>query len=335
MNEDQFQEKNPLSQISFVDRISKKQGITPEEFLEKGKAKERPDSKNQKAIPDRKKIQDESECLDQELAFAPRITSDCSMLINREKGLKSWNRTNGKASLSFTALNKKYDLPYGKDRILTYWLKTKTKRSKSDLVPFEGVSATLKEMQLEVNKRNIDWLKDAILRFYHTFVDYSFGTPLEGGETVGRGTIISHLNGIDFTKKGKHQSGTIRVCKDFFDTSGIPIDLNVISELGRCYGAYDLYVIIRRHLFDKKDGKDIFIKLEHLANQLGFPEDMQPKRMKEGVERLIKALVNVKTDPIPIPYFNASNTFVIPNEPMRPIWNKETQKRLREQFDRA
>lgn len=37
MNEDQFQEKNPLSQISFVDMVPKNRGITPE-FLEIGKA---------------------------------------------------------------------------------------------------------------------------------------------------------------------------------------------------------------------------------------------------------------------------------------------------------
>jgi hypothetical protein len=299
--------------------------VPPQKQVEPPPANETPqtEASNPK---DEKEIETSTEKkVRQLLGYAPKPFVECSIPASVQKGLDFYERTNGKASLSLTAVNpKKYDLPSGKDRVFFYWIRTQATMKQSRIVPFNGVNSTLEEMGMESNQRNIEWVKLAIMKSHNTLIYYTVGDPLKGGSSRGE-LIIPAMEGINFEEKRKRQVGTLHVSSHFYDPAGIPIDLNVIKEFGRCWIAMDLYTFIIKRLYCEKNGRksDVFIKQEDLPKQFGFPSDSEPKHIKEYMGRAIKALKAANFEAIP--FFDRNNTFVIPYIELRSILTLEGQ----------
>jgi hypothetical protein len=270
----------------------------------------------------------------QRLIFSAGQFVECNIASSMTKGLRTYERTNGKATLSLTAISKKHELPSGKDRLLFYWLRTQATMNKSRIIDFPGVNATLEDMRQEVNGRNANWLKDSILRSHHTHIYYTKGDLMKGGSSQGE-LIIPKIEGINFEEKRKHQKGKLTVSEHFYDGSSIPIDLEVIQKLGRCWIGMDMYTFVNKRLYSEKQraGRDIFIKPEELAKQFGFSPDTQPKDIRRYFERGIDALKDVNY--AAIPYFNENKTFVIPYVELRSILTLEAQIAFEELDERA
>jgi hypothetical protein len=267
--------------------------------------------------------------------YAAKPVVDCCIPTTPRKGQTYYEVSNGKYSLSLTAVKPKlYDLPYGKDRLYYYWLKTHATRTKSKIIQFHGVNSVLEELGLDRSGVNTNWLRLANLRGHHSIIYYTVGEIGKGGSSRGE-LMIPKIDGISFdTPLGKKQklTGFVHLSDYLFIPPAVPIDLNDIAKLGKCWISWDLYCFIRRRLFKYKPGADIYIPPQDLIKQFGLPEDIPLKRLKETFKRGFDTLHKINFPAIP--GFNKNHHLVIPNVRLPSLLNDEMQKAF-EDFDNS
>lgn len=247
------------------------------------------------------------------IAHVPRPFVGCSIPATISLGVQTYKRRNGKEVMEMTAVYPNLSrLPHGSDINLMIWLGTKYVLSRSNIIRFNGVNETLREMMLEPSTQNIEWLKAAITRAHRTMIYYTTGVLFEGGSSEGE-LIITKIEGIDFKIKKKRHRGEIYISQKFLDHATIPVDLNVIRSLGRCKIALSIYLFQQKRNFYNKNKTETFIRPEEAVEHLGIPENMPLKTAKHQIKRGIKAL---KTRGLPCMDFNKNGILELPYFPV-------------------
>lgn len=247
------------------------------------------------------------------LAHVPKPFVGCGMPATIELGVTNYKRKNGKELMELTAVFPDlYKLPHGSDLNLMIWLGTKFVLTGSNVIYFQGVNEALREMLLEPNTQNIEWLKAAITRAHRTMIYYTTGELFKGGSSKGE-LIVTEIKGLDFEQKRRRHRGEIHVSQAFLDHATIPIDLGVIRDLGRNKIAVSIYLFQQKRNFNNKARTTVFIRPEEAVEHLSLPIGMELRYAKRQIKRGIDA---IKKMGLPCMDFNESGLLELPYFPV-------------------
>lgn len=291
-------------------------------------------------------------------AFAPKSFVVCSLPLLQPKNrdgsfVLTWERQDRDIKLGLSA-SQKFGLPFGKDRLLAYWLKSKSVLVKSDLIHFKDGGGILEELGLDPEGNNKIWLNGAVQRFTNTLMTYEEGDRLQGGEFEGA-LIIKKTSGYFDKRKdqkpSKKNSDPFFVLGDVFHKlTGVPIDLNTIHQIGRKWSVMDLYNFLSYRLWCKtrksKEDEDfkkwppLRIPLRDYRLQSGTLSTRSDKHLRADLKRDFKTISSISeyepflddndviTVPIIKPKTLGKNSKVISTSNDHPLTEDEKQSIL-------
>jgi hypothetical protein len=272
-----------------------------------------------------KKPKKKKELIGQKLSYAARPLVVCSIPQTHRPNIREYEKRNGNAKLSLSAINKKFDLPFGRDRHLLYYIRSLAQLNKSPRIDLPSVSKMLQEMGFSDTGTNRKWLRDAFMRCHHTIIFYVEGDPERGGCSKGE-LMIREMNGLFL--RGEEGFETDRpsyivISDHFFQCSNIPIDLNFIHRLGRHYTAIDLYCCLRARLHKCKSRSNVVFFFKDLRDQFGLSEDVSDHHFKQSLREAIKKLAKEGFEAQPQ---IVDDKIVIPFVELKPVLSAKIQK---------
>lgn len=261
----------------------------------------------------------------QKLGYAGKPVVVCSIPQSKRPGLREFERINGRCHLSLRATDKDHVLPYGRDRIALYWLRSEVLKRNSNKIIIESVAKVLRDMGLTDTGKNRKWFKESILRCHHTAINFVEGDPEAGGRSRNE-FIISEINGIFFNsdKVSSDKQPYIVMSNHFLDSGSIPIDLNFIARLGRDYKTMDFYTWLRARLFKPpSDGRKVIIfPINEFRTQFGFHDGISDKELKSEIKDILAKLKKMKFECIPC---LEGDNIHIPVVPLRAVLSNKMQ----------
>lgn len=259
------------------------------------------------------------------MGYAAKPLIMCSIPQTDQAGRREYERINGSAKLTLSASKEKYQLPFGRDRTLLYYIRKLVQHEQSRKIFLPSVSKMLNEMDIVDTGTNRAWLKDAFLRCHYTAIFYVEG-DLENSGISKADFIISEINGL-FLKGEINYSpdkpAYIVVSNHFFQYKDIPIDLNLIHRLGRHYTAIDLYLWMRMRLYKPKNHNDVSFPWRDFKDQLGLSDDITGRHLKQALIEAMEKLIEIGSEFKPK---IVGDLFILPYAEPRPVLSDKIQR---------
>ncbi len=235
-----------------------------------------------------------------DLGFMSTALTACSLPLRQQKDknngeyITEYKRKNGNFTLTIKS-DKEHGLPFGKDRLLFYWIFTEAIKTKSRDIYFKSFNEALGKLDLSNNGINHKWLKSAVTRFLHTSVSFCSDTA---STISGASFTILEIVYINSNEQNpSRRSNYFRLSSSVFDQlikHSASLDLEVIRRLSKNerYGVMDFYCwwTWRAARLEKEGIKFITVPISSLKDQFGVSETLPMKEFKRLLKDWIRDL---------------------------------------------
>ena len=216
-----------------------------------------------------------------DLGFTAKSLLMCCLPVTQPKKDERGNHEtnyeviNGPIKLKILA-DKNYGIPFGSDRLLTYWFITYAVRNQTKEIKFDTPNVILSDLGMARNGQNYEWLAGALLRMSTSSqIIYPISTKTGEIKAVHH-NIFRAFNVYCNPDYVSEEGNYVLLSDDFFQDlvrhkKSVPIDMRVLRLLKKSPTSVDLYALLSWRAFTVLEGdKDILrIPLKGLKQQLG------------------------------------------------------------------